>query len=289
MQQYKDLVKDILENGTPSDDRTGTGTLSVFGRHIRFDLQKGFPIVTTKRTFWKGVLLELLWILKGDTNIKFLKDHNIHIWDEWANKEGALGPVYGAQLRCFSAYDEIMDTDSLGGPEYERYDFDQLKLVIDQIKTNPNSRRILYTLWNPTEIDQMALPPCAGVVTQFYVRDGKLSCSTYQRSADIFLGVPFNIASYACMTHLIAVECGLEVGDLIYTFGDTHVYNNHVDQCKELLKRKPKTLPKLTVNLTMPLLDFLDRVDFMEWSTIQSHICLTGYNPHPTIKAKVSI
>lgn len=271
MQQYKDLVKDIIENGTPSDDRTGTGTRSLFGRQLRFDLQEGFPIVTLKKTFWKGVLCELLWILQGSTNIKFMNDHNVKIWDKWANKDGELGPVYGAQLRGFNR------------------EVDQLKLVIDQIKNNPNSRRILYTLWNPCELDEMALPPCTGLITQFYVRNGKLSCQTYQRSADTFLGVPFDIASYACLTHLIAHECGLEVGDLVYVFGDAHIYNNHISQCEEMLKRKPKELPKLTVNLSMSLLDFIDRTKFMEWTDIQSHIVLNGYDPHPGIKAEVSV
>lgn len=270
MQQYKDLVKDILENGTPSNDRTGTGTLSVFGRQLRFDLQKGFPIVTLKKTFWKGVLLELLWILQGNTNTKFLNSHGVKIWDSWSNENGDLGPVYGKQLRDFSG-------------------IDQLKEVLNQIKTNPNSRRIIYTLWNPGELDQMALPPCVGLITQFYVRNGKLSCQTYQRSADTFLGVPFDIASYACLTHLIANECGLEVGDLVYTFGDAHIYNNHISQCEEMLKRDLKPLSKLTVNLSMGLLDFIDRTKFMEWETIQSHICLSGYNPHAKITGNVSI
>ena len=270
MQQYKDLIKDILKNGVPSDDRTGTGTLSVFGRQLKFDLQKGFPIVTTKKTFWKGVLIELLWILRGDTNIGFLNDYGVNIWNQWADEKGELGPTYGKQLR------------NHGG-------IDQLKLVIDQIKSNPNSRRILTTLWNPAETEKMALPPCTGLITQFYIREGKLSCLTYQRSEDIFLGVPFDIASYACLTHLIAAECDLKVGELIYTFGDTHIYNNHIDQCKELLKRKPKPLPNLTINLLMPLLEFLDRVEFMEWSVIQSHICLAKYESHPAIKGEVSI
>lgn len=285
MQQYKDLVKDIIENGTPSDDRTGTGTRSLFGRQLKFNLQEGFPIVTLKKTFWKGVLLELLWILQGSTNIKFLNDHRVKIWDKWADENGDLGPVYGAQLRNFTG--KLTNDDQMFPDKMET--IDQLALVIDQIKNNPNSRRILYTLWNPAEIEDMALPPCVGIVTQFYVRDGKLSCQTYQRSADTFLGVPFDIASYACLTHLIAAECGLEVGDLVYTFGDVHIYNNHIKQCEEMLKREPKELPKLTVNLSMGLLDFIDRTKYMEWTDIQSHVCLTGYDPHPGIKAEVSV
>lgn len=287
MQQYKDLVTDIIENGTLSDDRTGTGTRSVFGRQLRFNLQDGFPLVTMKRTYWKGVLMELLWILQGNTNIKFLKDNGVNIWNEWADENGDLGPVYGAQLRSFKST-EIDEYSSLR-PSVTEKKIDQLAIVLDQIKNNPNSRRILYTLWNPAELDKMALPPCVGLVTQFYVRNGKLSCQTYQRSADTFLGVPFDIASYACLTHLLAAECGLEVGDLVYTFGDAHIYNNHIEQCEEMLKREPKPLPKLTVNLTMDLLDFIDRSKFMDWSTIQSHICLTGYDPHPGIKAEVSV
>ncbi len=467
MKQYTDLVQDILTNGVSSDDRTGTGTRSVFGRQFKFNLAEGFPLLTTKKTWWKGVLIELLWILQGQTNVSWLKSYGVHIWDKWADKNGELGPVYGMQLRKWEGIEvnriktfDIPDQSSIKGthvgigllgnidsikmhPMYskmyytwyhmikrcyhkkshayksyggrgifvdtrwltftnffadiqklenwslkmeypddysldkdfyqsnkygpdtcrwassteqsvnirsntnffeaedpnghktihyglktfcKKYNFnstaispvlkgevltnykwkfkklpipegyiarykeiDQLRNIISEIKHNPSSRRIVYTLWNVTDLPRMSLVPCTGIATQFYVREGKLSCATYQRSADVFLGVPFDIASYACLVHLIAAECNLLVGDLIYNFGDAHIYNNHLDQCREMLTREPKQLPKLTVNLAMPLLDFLDRVKFMDWDEIQTHVSLTGYDPHPAIKGELSV
>ncbi len=280
MQQYKDLVKDVLENGIDSDDRTGTGTKSVFGRQIRFDLQKGFPLVTLKKTYWKGVVIELLWMLSGSSNISFLQKHDVHIWDEWANGDGDLGPVYGAQWRSWAEVDYHEVTNHI----------DQLYELIKNIKYNPNSRRHILTAWNVGQIGNMALPPCH-MMCQFYVRNGKLSCQLYQRSADLFLGVPFNIASYALLTHLIAAECGLEVGEFIHTFGDAHIYNNHIDQVKEMLKREPKELPQLEIEAEAGLFALSDQeiLDSLSWEDIQEAIQLKNYNPHPTIKGKVSV
>ncbi len=291
MQQYKDLVKDVLDNGFDSGDRTGTGTKSVFGRQVRFDLQKGFPLVTTKKTFWKGVVVELLWLMRGETNIEFLKNHGVKIWDEWADENGDLGPVYGQQWREWYKL-----SHSLGGSHKHLANYhaavpvDQLTDVIERIKTNPNCRRLIVSAWNAGMIDQMALPPCH-TFFQFYVRDGKLSCQLYQRSADLFLGVPFNIASYACLTHLIANECGLEVGEFVHTFGDLHLYNNHLDQARELLTREPMPLPML--NISVPegsLMTFVDKYcDIMTWPEISSSIELEGYKSHPALKGEVSV
>ncbi len=270
MNQYKDLVSDILSNGVESDDRTGTGTLSVFGRHLRFDLQEGFPLVTVKKTWWKGVLVELLWIMQGQSNIRLLQNHKVKIWDQWADENGDLGPVYGTQLRSF------------GG-------VDQLANVIHDIRFSPSSRRIVFSLWNPVDIPNMALPPCHGLVVQFYVSQGKLSCFVYQRSVDTFLGLPFNIASYACMLHLIANDCDLEVGDLVYSLGDTHIYKNHLEQCRELLNRSPFELPTLDVNIGCGLLDFLEVSKEMTWKQIKEHVILSNYHSHAAIKGDVSI
>ncbi|MBO4778315.1 MAG: thymidylate synthase, partial [Bacteroidales bacterium] len=222
MRQYLDLVKKILDEGVSKEDRTGTGTLSIFGYQMRFDLQKGFPLLTTKKLYTRAIFHELLWFLKGDTNIKYLHDNNVTIWDEWANENGDLGPVYGYQWRHWPTYD--------GG------EVDQIANLVQQIKTNPNSRRLILSSWNAAMVDNMALPPCH-TLFQFYVANGKLSCQLYQRSADLFLGVPFNIASYALLTHMIAQVCGLQVGEFIHSFGDVHIYKNHIDQCKLQLTR----------------------------------------------------
>ncbi len=280
MQQYKDLIRDILANGHDSGDRTGTGTKSVFGRQLRFDLSKGFPLVTTKQTYWKGVLVELLWLMRGETNVKFLQERGVKIWNSWADKNGDLGPVYGKSWRDWVIYD---------GPE--TYDaVDQLTNVIERIKTNPNCRRLIVNAWNAGMIDKMALPPCH-TMFQFYVRDGKLSCQLYQRSADLFLGVPFNIASYACLTHLIANECGLEVGEFIHTFGDVHIYNNHIDQCKEVLKREPMKLSELKINIPPgKLMTYIDNCVHQDtWGEIKEAITLTGYKNHGKLKGEVSV
>lgn len=452
MQQYKDLVKDVLDNGYDSGDRTGTGTKSVFGRQVRFDLSEGFPLVTVKKTFWKGVLVELLWLMRGETNVKFLQERGVKIWDEWADENGDLGPVYGKSWRDFGTkpeaipqptpnlreglektylgiangyhkeghllkktwegmvsrcYDKnsnmyhlyggkgvsvcdrwlefkafaedaeklsgwelkkinprqyCLDKDGLGdGFQYSpkncqwisqkennrlkskykytvekdgiQYTFsnpstfceehgisnknfsdlwtknaktrhgysfvskestelgvDQLSAVIERIKTNPNCRRLIVNAWDASLIKYMKLPPCHAFF-QFYVRDGKLSCQLYQRSADLFLGVPFNIASYACLTHLVANECGLEVGDFVHTFGDLHLYNNHLDQANTLLEREPMKLPELKVHLDPGnLMTFVDRMcQNMSWEEISEIIKLTGYKSHGTLKGAVSV
>jgi len=273
MEQYKKLITEVLNNGIKSDDRTGTGTLSVFGSQSRYDLSKGFPIVTTKKTFWKGVLVELLWLMRGDTNIKFLKDRNVNIWNEWADEKGELGPVYGKMWRSFG-----------------ETGIDQLGNAINMIRNNGNSRRIIVTAWNPEQIDNMALPPCH-MMYQFYVRNGKLSCQLYQRSADLFLGVPFNIASYACLTHLIANECKLEVGEFIHTIGDLHLYNNHLGEAVEVLNREPMKLPELEINMNEGcLMNWVDNICHrMSWSDISDIVKLKGYKSHPAIKAEVSV
>lgn len=311
---YLDLLQHILDTGVEKGDRTGTGTISIFGYQMRFDLSKGFPLLTTKRVPFKLIASELLWFIKGDTNIRYLLEHNNHIWDEWAFKKwvesdeyegpdmtdfglraakdpefakvldeqmnvfnnkilsddefakkyGDLGPVYGKQWRSWPA--ENGET------------IDQLKKVIDQIKNNPNSRRLIVSAWNPAEVDDMALPPCH-TFFQFYVAEGKLSCQLYQRSADVFLGVPFNIASYALLTHLIAHECGLEVGEFIHSFGDTHIYLNHLNQVKEQLSREPKALPTLKINPEKKSIFDIELED----------LSIEGYDPHPTIKAPVAV
>ncbi|MGX9133971.1 thymidylate synthase [Rummeliibacillus sp. JY-2-4R] len=314
MKQYLDLCRHILENGNDKGDRTGTGTLSVFGYQMRYNLQDGFPLMTTKKTAFRLIATELLWFLKGDTNVRTLIAQNNHIWDEWAfekwvnseeykgpdmtdfghrvltdeafkqqydeqmanfqkkiiedesfaQKFGDLGPVYGKQWRSWP--------DAKGGT------IDQIQNVIESIKKNPNSRRHIVTAWNPAEVDDMALPPCHSLF-QFYVADGKLSCQLYQRSADVFLGVPFNIASYALLTHLIAKECGLEVGDFVHTLGDAHIYKNHLEQVNEQLTRKPKSLPKLVIKT--------DKESIFDYEL--EDLVIEGYDPYPRISAPISV
>ena len=264
MKQYLDLLREIRDNGVTKTDRTGVGTKSIFGHQMRFNLQDGFPLLTTKKVFLKGIIYELLWFLKGDTNIKFLTDNNVHIWDEWADENGDLGYVYGKQWRSWETTDGRV--------------IDQISQVVDLIKNHPNSRRILVTAWNPAEIDKMALPPCH-CLFQFYVADGKLSCQLYQRSADTFLGVPFNIASYALLTMMLAQVCGLEPGEFIHTTGDTHIYLNHLDQVNEQLSREPRPLPKMIINPDVKSIFDFKYEDFK----------LEGYDPYPTIKAPVAV
>ncbi len=264
MIQYLDLIKHVMEEGTIKSDRTGTGTKSVFGYQMRFDLEEGFPCITTKKLHLKSIIHELLWFLKGETNIKYLKDNGVRIWDEWADKDGNLGHVYGYQWRNWPA------------PNGKH--IDQIQEVINTLKNNPNSRRIIVSAWNVGEIEQMALPPCHAFF-QFYVAEGKLSCQLYQRSADIFLGVPFNIASYALLTMMIAQVCNLKVGDFIHTLGDAHIYTNHFEQTKIQLKRKPKKLPQMIIN---PKVDDIFKFKYEDFS-------LVNYDPHPHIKGKVAI
>ncbi|MCK5823821.1 MAG: thymidylate synthase [Ichthyobacteriaceae bacterium] len=264
MKQYLSLVNNVLKNGVEKGDRTGTGTTSIFGHQMRFDLSEGFPLVTTKKVHLKSIVHELLWFLKGDTNIKYLTDNGVKIWNEWADENGDLGPVYGAQWRSWSA------------PNGKT--IDQIAEAIDQIKNNPNSRRIIVSAWNVGELENMALMPCHAFF-QFYVADGKLSCQLYQRSADVFLGVPFNIASYALLTMMMAQVTGLEAGDFVHTFGDTHIYSNHIDQVKLQLSRNVKELPKMIINP-----DVKDIFDFK-----LEDFKLEGYNPHPRIKGAVAI
>ena len=264
MKQYLDLLREIRDNGVTKTDRTGVGTKSIFGHQMRFNLQDGFPLLTTKKVFLKGIIYELLWFLKGDTNIKFLTDNNVHIWDEWADENGDLGYVYGKQWRSWEATDGRV--------------IDQISQVVDLIKNHPDSRRILVTAWNPAEIDKMALPPCH-CLFQFYVADGKLSCQLYQRSADTFLGVPFNIASYALLTMMLAQVCGLEPGEFIHTTGDTHIYLNHLEQVNEQLSREPRPLPKMIINPDVKSIFDFKYEDFQ----------LEGYDPYPAIKAPVAV
>lgn len=263
MKQYLDLLRRVLDHGSKKDDRTGTGTLSVFGYQMRFDLNAGYPLLTTKKLSTKSIVHELLWFLKGDTNITYLKDNGVTIWDEWADKDGNLGPVYGKQWRRWE------------GPNGKV--IDQISDVIEQIKRNPNSRRLIVSAWNPAEIDKMALAPCH-CLFQFYVVDGKLSCQLYQRSADIFLGVPFNIASYSLLTHMIAQVCGLKVGDFVHTLGDAHLYVNHLEQANLQLTREPKALPTLKLNPHSSIFDYVFE-DFV----------IEGYDPHPAIKAPIAV
>lgn len=264
MQQYLNLLDYVLNNGTPKNDRTGTGTYSCFGYQMRFNLAEGFPMVTTKKVPFKAMTYELLWFLRGETNIQFLKDNNVKIWDPWADEKGDLGPVYGKQWRSWPNYD--------GGTT------DQIAKSIDTIKNNPNSRRILVSAWNVGQLDEMALTPCH-CLFQFYVADGKLSCHLYQRSADLFIGVPFNIASYALLTAMIAQVCDLVPGEFIQTFGDVHIYQNHVEQVKTQLSREPQPLPELKLD---PNIKDIDDFDFHS-------ITLNNYNPHPPIKAPVAV
>lgn len=300
MKQYHDLLQDILDNGIDSGDRTGTGTLSVFGRQMRFDLSKGFPLLTTKKVHWKSVVIELLWLMRGETNIKFLKEHSVKIWDEWADENGDLGPVYGQQWRKWRG--DISEWKVLKSEELREdgsnkdmllYDYnytDQLTQVIERIKTNPNCRRLIVSAWNAPMIPQMKLPPCH-TLFQFYVRNGKLSCHLFQRSADMFLGVPFNIASYALLTHLIANECGLQVGDFVHTFSDAHIYKNHLDQVKEILSRSEYELPSMEITLPRgELMNFIDNeVQDLSYDEIKQIIVLKNYQSHDTIKAEVSV
>ena len=264
MTNYLELLRHIKENGTDKTDRTGTGTRSVFGYQMRFDLSQGFPLVTTKKLHLKSIIYELLWFLKGDTNIKYLKDNGVSIWDEWADENGDLGPVYGAQWRSWQGANGKT--------------IDQITEVIDQIKKNPDSRRLIVSAWNVAEIPNMALAPCHAMF-QFYVADGKLSLQLYQRSADVFLGVPFNIASYALLLMMVAQVCDLEVGEFVYTFGDVHIYNNHFEQVEKQLSREPKPLPTMKLN---PEIKNIFDFDFNDFT-------LENYDPHPGIKAPVAI
>lgn len=264
MKQYHDLLQHILNEGVQKEDRTGTGTLSVFGYQMRYDLDEGFPCLTTKKLHLRSIIHELLWFLKGDTNIGYLKEHNVRIWDEWADENGALGPVYGHQWRSWPAKD--------GGT------IDQISQVIDQIKNNPNSRRLIVSAWNVADVNEMALPPCH-CFFQFYVADGKLSCQLYQRSADTFLGVPFNIASYALLTMMIAQVCDLKLGEFIHTLGDTHLYTNHLDQAQLQLTRDLRDLPTMKLNADVKDI-FGFTIDDFE---------LINYDPHPHIKGAVAI
>ena len=264
MKTYLQLCEEILHNGTKKSDRTGTGTMSVFGHQMRFDLQEGFPALTTKKLHLRSIIHELLWFLKGDTNVKYLQDNGVRIWNEWADENGELGPVYGHQWRSWTGADGST--------------VDQIAKVVEQIKTNPNSRRMIVTAWNPSEVDEMALPPCH-CLFQFYVADGKLSCQLYQRSADVFLGVPFNIASYALLTMMMAQVCDLEPGEFIHTLGDAHIYNNHIEQVQLQLTRDTKDLPKMKINSEVKSIFDFSFEDFE----------LTDYHPHPHIKGEVSV
>lgn len=276
MRQYLDLIKDVLENGEQRMDRTGTGTISVFGRHLRFNLQEGFPAVTTKRLFIKGVWVELLWMLSGSSNIDFMLDHNVHIWDEWADSYGDLGPVYGVQWRRWR------HVHWEGLKAYRVEYIDQLQKAIDTIKSNPTDRRMLVTAWNPGELDEMALPPCH-YSYQFYVHnDGRLSTLVNQRSADVFLGLPFDIASYATLTHMVAHVTGLKPGELIYNLGDTHIYLNHLEQVKTQLQREPYPLPQININKRNREIKSIDDFELEDFE-------LVGYQHHPTIKGEVSV
>jgi thymidylate synthase len=260
---YEDLLRDVLATGAPKGDRTGTGTRSVFGRQIRYDLAKGFPLITTKRVHLKSVVYELLWFLRGDSNVRWLQERGVKIWDDWADESGELGPVYGVQWRSWPTPD--------GGH------VDQIAKVVEQIRTNPDSRRHIVTAWNPAEVDDMALPPCHALF-QFYVADGKLSCQLYQRSADLFLGVPFNIASYALLTHMVAAQTGLEVGEFVWTGGDVHIYDNHVEQVETQLARDPYPYPSLRLAPRDSIFDY-------EFEDVE----VLGYVSHPTIKAPIAV
>ncbi|MCO7125693.1 thymidylate synthase [Sporolactobacillus shoreicorticis] len=264
MEQYLNLCRKVLTDGHEKSDRTGTGTISIFGYQMRFNLQDGFPLMTTKKLHYKSIIYELLWFLRGDTNIKYLQEHGVRIWNEWADKNGNLGPVYGHQWRSW--------------PGKNGETIDQITNVINEIKKNPDSRRLIVTAWNPLDIPNMALPPCH-CLFQFYVNDGRLSCQLYQRSADLFLGVPFNIASYALLTHMIAHVTGLKVGEFVHTFGDAHIYLNHLDQVKTQLSRKPRGLPKLVIKREVPSIFDFDYDDFN----------FIGYDPYPAIKGEVSV
>ena len=264
MQQYQDLVRHVLTHGNKKEDRTGTGTLSVFGYQMRFDLNAGFPLLTTKKVHLKSIIHELLWFLQGSTNIAYLKENGVRIWDEWADENGNLGPVYGYQWRNW--------------PKPDGTHIDQISQVVKMIKSNPDSRRLIVSAWNVADVDQMKLPPCHAFF-QFYVADGKLSCQLYQRSADIFLGVPFNIASYALLTMMVAQVCGLKLGDFVHTLGDAHIYSNHFEQVNEQLKRDLRALPTMRINPEVK-----DIFDFKF-----EDFTLEGYDPHPPIKGLVAV
>ena len=264
MKQYLDLMRHVLENGVDKSDRTGTGTRSVFGYQMRFDLSAGFPIVTTKKLHLRSIIHELLWFIRGETNIRYLKENGVSIWDEWADENGDLGPIYGAQWRSW--------------PDYKGGTIDQLTQVVEQIRTNPDSRRLIVSAWNPAQIEQMALPPCH-LLFQFYVANGKLSCQLYQRSGDIFLGVPFNIASYALLTMMVAQVCDLKPGEFIHTLGDAHLYRNHLEQARLQLTREPLPLPTMKLNPACRQLSDFKFEDFT----------LEGYEAHPHIKAEVAV
>ncbi|MWN31680.1 thymidylate synthase [Gilliamella sp. Pra-s65] len=264
MKQYLALMQKILDEGVPKSDRTGTGTLSIFGHQMRFNLQEGFPLVTTKKCHLRSIIHELLWFLKGDTNIQYLKDNKVTIWDEWADANGDLGPIYGKQWRTWGTTDGRQ--------------IDQISQLIDQIKNDPDSRRMIVSAWNVGELEQMALAPCHAFF-QFYVANGKLSCQLYQRSCDVFLGLPFNIASYSLLVHMVAQQCELDVGDFVWTGGDTHLYSNHIEQAHLQLSRAPRVLPKLTIK-RKPLTIFDYRFEDFE---------IVGYDPHPAIKAPVAV
>jgi thymidylate synthase len=264
VKEYHDLLRLVLEKGKPKEDRTGVGTISYFGAQVRFDLGKGFPILTTKRVHFKSVVFELLWFLRGETNVRFLNDHGVTIWDEWADDQGDLGRIYGAQW-C--------DWRSPDGRS-----INQMEQLVRDIRNNPDSRRLIVTAWNPGELGKMALPPCHAMF-QFYVQEGRLSCQLYQRSADLFLGVPFNIASYALLTQMVAAVCRLSLGEFVHTFGDIHIYRNHLEQVDEQLKRSPRPLPVLRFNRLPENLQDFQYEDFQ----------LTGYNPYPAIKAPIAV
>jgi thymidylate synthase len=261
--QYEDLLRTVLQSGSSKNDRTGTGTKSVFGAQLRYDLSAGFPLVTTKRVHFRSVAYELLWFLRGDSNVRWLQEHGVTIWDEWARPDGELGPVYGVQWRSWPTPD--------GGH------IDQVQQVLDRLRTDPDSRRLIVSAWNVAALDDMALPPCHAFF-QFYVADGRLSCQLYQRSADLFLGVPFNLASYALLTHLVAAQVGLAVGDFIWTGGDCHIYDNHVEQVREQLSREPYPFPTLRISRRPSLFDY-------EYDDLE----LLDYQHHPTIKAPVAV
>jgi thymidylate synthase len=275
MRQYLDLLKDVKENGTDRGDRTGVGTRSVFGRQMRFDLNEGFPIVTTKSVYWKGVVGELLWFLSGNTNIKWLVENNIHIWTDWSDENGDLGPIYGAQWRNFGGDNLYRRSSQFEDKPVPAVD--QITQVINSIKTNPNSRRHMVVAWNPLQIDEMALPPCH-CLFQFYVANGRLSCQLYQRSCDIFLGLPFNIASYSLLTHMIADICGLHVGEFVWTGGDVHLYHNHFEQAETQLQREPLPLPQLWIEHKESIYDY----DFND-------IRLVGYSHHGKLPAPIAV
>jgi thymidylate synthase len=261
--QYLDLLQDILDNGVERGDRTGTGTLGVFGRQMRFDLSQGFPLLTTKKLHLKSIVVELIWFLQGRTNVRWLQERGVSIWDEWADAEGELGPVYGKQWRSWAAPDGVV--------------IDQMARLVEGLRKNPESRRHVVSAWNPAEVEDMALPPCH-CLFQFFVANGRLSCQLYQRSADVFLGVPFNIASYALLTHMVAKAAGLGVGEFVHTLGDAHLYLNHVDQAREQLARTPKALPRLVL---------ADKDDLFAFD--ETDVAFEGYDPHPLIRAPIAV